>query len=51
MKTLLISVQVDNVTAKDLAKIEELVDKALEEYKQKRISYNLTDMFGPPIPA
>ena len=51
MKTILINIQIDNVKAKDLADLEEILDEALKEYRNKRINYNLTDMFGPAIPV
>lgn len=50
-KTIMINIQIDEVNASDLAKIEELLEETLSQYKRKRINYNLTDTFGPPLPV
>lgn len=50
MKTILVNVQIDEVSAKDLADVEEKIEKALKDYPRRRINYNLTDTFGSPLP-
>lgn len=51
VKSILVNIQIDDVTAADLVEIEKAVEEALKEYKRKRVQYNLTDAFGPPIPT
>lgn len=51
MKTLLITIQVDDITVGDLDKIEDLIEQALDEYRRKRITYNVNKLLGPPIPV
>jgi len=50
MKQININIQIDNITASDLADIEALVEASLKKYKRKRIQYQLGDTFGLPIP-
>jgi hypothetical protein len=51
VKTLLVTIQVDDIKLGDLDKIEELIEEALQEYQRKRITYNLNKLLGPPIPV
>ncbi len=51
MKTLLVTIQVDDVKVGDLDRIEELIEEALKEYERKRITYNINKLLGPPIPV
>jgi hypothetical protein len=49
MKTIMITIQIDDVTAANLSDIEKKVDEALKEYKRKQINYSLHETFGPPL--
>lgn len=51
MRTVLITIQIDDVKLSDLEEIEEGINKALEGFARKRISLNVSETFGPPIPA
>ncbi len=50
MKTALITIQIDDVKLSNLEEIEEGINKALESFDRKRITINVSDTFGPPIP-
>lgn len=50
-KSILVNIQIDNVTAKDLADIEDAVEKALKNYPRISINYNIVDQFGQPLPV
>ena len=49
-KTIMVTIQIDNVDAQTLGDIEKKIETALKDYKSKRINYNLQDTFGLPIP-
>lgn len=49
-KSIIITIQIDNVTSRDLPEIEEAIEEALQEYLQKRINISLSEQLGPPIP-
>jgi len=54
MKTLNLTVTIDNFDLADMAKIEQLIETALKNYPQKRVSYSLNEPFiltPPPIPT
>lgn len=51
MKTVLITVQIDDVKLSNLEEIEEGINKALEGFDRKRITLNISETFGPPIPV
>jgi len=50
MKQINVNIQLDGVTAADLADIEAAIEEALKDYKRKRVQYSLGDTFGLPIP-
>lgn len=50
-KTLVISIQIDQVDLKEIANIEEKIQKALEDFDNKRVSYNIIEQLLPPPPA
>lgn len=50
-QTIVINIQIDNVKIEELPVIKENIDEALKEYKNRRVTYSLSDMFGPPLPA
>ena len=50
MKTLLITIQIDDIKVGDLDKIEEVIEEALKDYERKRLTFNLNKLLGPPIP-
>lgn len=50
-KSIMISIQIDEVTAKDLVVVEEVIEEALKPFKRKRVILSLNDLMGPPIPV
>ncbi len=51
MKSVLISIQIDDIKLADLEGVELNIEKALEDFPRKRITLNISNTFGPPIPA
>jgi len=43
-KTIVITIMVDNVDIKDLSALAEAVEEVFEEYSDKRIDINLSDI-------
>ncbi len=50
MKTALITIQIDDVKLSELEAIEEGLEDALQSFDRKRITLNISETFGPPIP-
>lgn len=50
MKTILVTIQIDEVKAVDLAELEEKLNEVLVEYPRKRVNYSLSDTLGQPLP-
>lgn len=50
MKTLLVTIQIDDIKPGDVDKIEEALEEVLKEFERKRLSYNVNKLLGPPIP-
>ncbi len=50
MKTMLVTIQIDDVKVGDADAIDDLLEEALKDYLRKRITYNVNKLLGPPIP-
>ena len=50
MKTVLLNIQLDDIKMSQVEEIEDAIVKAIEKFPRKRITMNITDTFGPPIP-
>jgi hypothetical protein len=51
MKTVLITIQIDDVKMADLEGLELNIENALEDFPRRRVTMNLSETFGPPIPV
>jgi len=55
MKTLNLTITIDNFDLTDLVKIEALIETALKNYPNKRTNYTLNEPFvltpPPPLPS
>jgi ribosomal protein L29 len=50
MKTLFVTIQIDEFKLADLEELEEKLQEVFSEYLRKRIQISVQDSFGPPIP-
>lgn len=50
MKTVLVTIQIDDVKIADLEGLELNLEKVLEDFPRNRLTLNISNTFGPPIP-
>ncbi len=50
MKSLFITVQVDEFPLKDVEELEAELRKVVEKYPRHRFTFGINDAFGPPLP-